>query len=91
MAAHVNPAYYQHSAKASGHWDAYVNPAYFQPGYAHHENFSTVHGRKGRHSRHHGRGMTKHHKAGVHARFHGSPMPTVRDPWRHMAEGRNKR
>lgn len=82
MPARINPAYMMHTGGTGGkRMVAVVNPAYFMPGtlHSHHaEAAGNV-------------GTTKHGKAGAHGRRHGSPMPTFRDPWKHKAQGRNKR
>ena len=79
MAAHVNPAYYQHTGAPTTHMVAVVNPAYFQAGYQHH--VSTV--------AHAGRGKSaKAAKKKGTGRIHESPMPTMHDPFGHRGMGR---
>lgn len=84
MAAHVNPAYYQHTAHPSGHMTVHVNPAYFQAGYLHHTSAIAHAGRGsggGRHSTKHKKGVTIQHR-------HHSPMPTMHDPFKHSGMGK---
>lgn len=82
MAAHVNPAYYQHSGAPKTHMIAVVNPAYFQPGSGHHMSAAAHAGRGGG-----GRAKAKAKKATMQ-RIHGSPMPTMHDPFGHRGMGR---
>ncbi len=81
MAAHVNPAYYQHTAHPSGHMTVTVNPAYFQPGYLHHTS-AVAHAGRGHKS------AKKKGKAAGAQHWHGSPMPTFHDPFKHAGMGK---
>lgn len=79
-------SYYQHTSEPSHAMTAHVNPAYFMPGaLADAQSMSRLHGR---HS--HGRkGVTKHGRhGGVHARRMHSPLPPMRDPFKHKGMGK---
>lgn len=80
MAAHVNSAYYQHTAHPAGHMVATVNPAYFQAGYSHHVS-SVAHA--GRH--HSSKGKAK---KGTIQHRHQSPLPPFHDPFGHKGMGK---